>query len=74
MSFPGLNQEVDETEKRLELMDFFTLMAEQDAAREREKQEEILRLKMKVDAACMYDTDLIDNCFFTSRQKVTAQA
>ena len=55
-------------------MDFFTLMAEQDAAREREKQEEILRLKMKVDAACMYDTDLIDNCFFTSRQKVTAQA
>jgi len=29
---------------------------------------------MHIDAACMHDTELIDNCFFTSRQKVTAQA
>lgn len=49
-------------------------MAEDDAERERLEEELILRQKMHIDAACMHDTELIDNCFFTSRQKVTAQA
>lgn len=49
-------------------------MAEEDAERERNHQETLLKVRMTVDAACMHDTELIDNCFFSSRQKVTAQA
>ena len=29
---------------------------------------------MKVDVACMHDNELIDNCFFTSKEKVSAHA
>ena len=49
---------------------FFNEMAERDAEREREIQEKLVRQKMKVDAECMHDTELVDNCFFTSKQKV----
>ena len=49
-------------------------MAEEDAEQERQYEEYITRKKMKVDAACMHDTELLDNCFFTSKTKVAAQA
>ena len=49
-------------------------MAEKDAEQERDATEKMNKLKMTVDKSCMHDTELIDNCFFTSKQKVTAQA
>ena len=55
-------------------MTFFQKMAEEDAEREREEQERLVRQKMHVDASCMHDTELVDNCFFSSKQKVVAQA
>ena len=48
-------------------MTFFQKMAEEDAEREREEQERLVRQKMHVDASCMHDTELVDNCFFSSK-------
>ena len=43
-SFPGLNQEhIDPKEKCIELMQFFNKMAEEDAQRERDNQERLIR-------------------------------
>lgn len=74
MSFPGLNQDIDPLEKQRDLMAFFNEMAELDAQKERDLQERLTKEKMKVDKACMHDTELVDNCFFSSKQKVQAQA
>lgn len=49
-------------------------MAAEDADRERLDKENKIKMAMQVDAACMHDTALIDNCFFSSRAKVVAQA
>ena len=70
MSYPGLNQSIDPEEKRKDLLHFFELVAEEEAEQERRAQEMYLNFKMKKDADCMYDSQLIDNCFFTSKEKV----
>ena len=67
LSWPGLNQEINPLEKQRSLMDFFNKMAELDAEKERHFQEKITKEKMKVDKACMHDTELVDNCFFSSK-------
>lgn len=49
-------------------------MADEDAEKERLINERRLRVAMSIDAACMHDTQLIDNCFFSKRNFVVAQA
>ena len=73
-SFPGLNQEIDPVEKRIELMQFFEKQAERDAIAERDFQNAVMREKLKQDQECMYDNELIDNCFFASRAKADNMA
>ena len=41
---------------------------------ERDFQEQVMRAKMKQEKECMYDNELIDNCFFSSRAKAENMA
>ena len=71
-SFPGLNTKYDEHQKRYQLIEWFNKRAAEDAERERLAREARLRAAMKINVDCQHDLELIDNCWFTSREKVEA--
>jgi hypothetical protein len=69
MSFPGLNNEFDENEKRMQMLKYFERRAVLDAQREREIIAMLAKEQREEDSDVKYDAELIDNCFFASKSK-----
>lgn len=68
-SYPGLNESYDGNDKRIQLLEYFTQQAIQDAENERKFIEKLAVKNRFKDKETMYDGMLIDNIFFAPKTK-----